>query len=125
MSSAMTSSKPVVLIVEDEPIIRMNAADFLTDFGIDSVEAANADEALSILGSRPDIDVVFTDVNMPGSMDGLELSRLVSERWPALGIIITSGMIRLARSALATNTLFFEKPYDLDKVVSSIRKLAA
>jgi DNA-binding NtrC family response regulator len=125
MSSAMTSSKPVVLIVEDEPIIRMNAADFLTDFGIDSVEAANADEALSILGSRPDIDVVFTDVNMPGSMDGLELSRLVSQRWPALGIIITSGMVRLARSALAANTLFFEKPYDLDKVVSSIRKLAA
>jgi CheY-like chemotaxis protein len=85
MTDAMTSSNPIVLIVEDEPIIRMNAADYVADFGIEPLEAATADEALAILGSRPDIDVVFTDVNMPGSMDGLELSRLISERWPRVG----------------------------------------
>jgi DNA-binding NtrC family response regulator len=58
-------------------------------------------------------------------MDGLELSRLISERWPGMGVIITSGMVRIARSGLSGNTIFFEKPYDLDKVVSSIRQLAA
>jgi CheY-like chemotaxis protein len=71
----VAQQKIVVLIVEDEALIRMDVADFLSSSHVTTVEAANADEALRILSSRQDIDVIFTDVNMPGSMDGLQLAR--------------------------------------------------
>jgi YesN/AraC family two-component response regulator len=120
-----THEKPiVVLIVEDEALIRMDVADYISRPDITTLEAANADEALQILSERSDVDVIFTDVNMPGSMDGLQLAERVRELQSEIGIIIASGMVRVARSTLPSNIVFYEKPYDLEEVSASIRKLA-
>ncbi|GGG13545.1 hypothetical protein GCM10010924_48350 [Rhizobium wenxiniae] len=120
-----THEKPiVVLIVEDDALIRMDVADYISRPDITTLEAANADEALQILSERSDVDVIFTDVNMPGSMDGLQLAERVRELQSEIGIIIASGMVRVARSTLPSNAVFYEKPYDLEEVSASIRKLA-
>jgi CheY-like chemotaxis protein len=106
-----THEKPiVVLIVEDEALIRMDVADYISRPDITTLEAANADEALQILFERSDVDVIFTDVNMPGSMDGLQLAERVRELQSEIGIIIASGMVRVARSTLPSNAVFYEKP---------------
>src|ERR1700761_5755520 len=78
----------VVLIVEDEALIRLNAMDFATDAGHEAIEAANADDAIRLLESRNDIDIVFSDVSMPGSMDGLRLIQLIRNRWPPIRLIL-------------------------------------
>src|ERR1700734_1410180 len=84
-------SRPVVLIVEDEPLMLIDAVDLVTDAGFLAIGAKNADEAIRILESRDDIRIVFTDVNMPGAMDGIRLARAVRGRWPPIKIIVTSG----------------------------------
>jgi CheY-like chemotaxis protein len=86
------TKRPVILIVEDEHLIRMDAADMIGAAGFDVVEAGNADEAIAILERRFDISVVFTDVQMPGSMDGLKLAAAVRGRWPPIKIVATSGL---------------------------------
>src|SRR5664279_3394362 len=91
--SDRTAKRPVVLIVEDEFLLRMGAAEMIGDAGFDVVEAASADEAIAILEARPDIRVIFTDIQMPGSMDGLKLARFVRDRWPPIKIIATSGLV--------------------------------
>ena len=108
--------KPVVLLVEDEPLILYMALDMLEDAGLEGVPAENAEEAVRILQNRDDIGAVFTDVDMPGSMNGIALARLVGQRWPELPVLLTSGHIRVGRSALPPNSTFFPKPYDIDKV---------
>jgi two-component system, response regulator PdtaR len=102
-----------VLVVEDEPLIRMNAVDMIADAGSVAVEAANADEAIRILESRTDIDVVFSDVNMPGSMDGLRLLQLIHNRWPPIRLILVSGKELEAGTILPEGSVFIPKPYDL------------
>src|ERR1700688_3962857 len=82
---------PVILIVEDEPLVRFGAVRAIEDAGFEVIEAADADEAIRILESRSDIRVVFTDIHMPGSMDGLKLAHAVRNRWPPIKIIVTSG----------------------------------
>src|SRR3978361_714051 len=88
-----TTKRPVVLIVEDEFLLRMDAIDTISSAGFEALEAVTADEAIAILEARPDIAVVFTDIQMPGSMDGLKLARAVRGRWPPLKIVATSGQI--------------------------------
>lgn len=118
-------AKTVVLIVEDEALIRMGVADYVEDAGLTPVEAANADEALTILDTCPNIDVVVTDVNMPGRIDGLDLSRIIAEKWPRIGVIVTSGRALLGRSELTAGAVFHPKPYELSAVLRSIHDLAA
>lgn len=100
----MTFSTPArrqsVLIVEDEPLLRLMAIDVVEDAGFDAVEASDADEAIRILESRTDITIVFTDIDMPGSMDGLRLAAAVRDRWPPIRIIVTSGYGRFADPVL-------------------------
>src|SRR4051794_9847689 len=91
MGGVVSGKKPVVLIVEDETLIRVTAADMVEEAGFDAIMASNADEAIRILESRNDIRAVFTDVQMPGSMDGLRLARVVRNRWPPVALIVTSG----------------------------------
>jgi CheY-like chemotaxis protein len=117
--------RTIVLIVEDEPLIRMDVAEYVNETGFSALEAATGDEALVILSARTDIEVVFTDVNMPGEIDGMELARLISDRWPHIAVIITSGMVRPRNADLSPRSLFFSKPYDLEHVVSTMRTLAA
>jgi CheY-like chemotaxis protein len=81
----------VVLVVEDETLMRMFMADFLDEAGFKVFEAVTADEALTVLQARPDVQVVVTDIEMPGTMNDLELTRVVRKRWPGVGVVISSG----------------------------------
>src|SRR5450631_4491180 len=84
----------VVLVVEDDPLLRELAAEFLEDAGFLVLEAGDAEQAVDLLQSRSDIAVLFTDINMPGSMDGLELAHAVHDRWPPIKILVASGQVR-------------------------------
>jgi CheY-like chemotaxis protein len=117
------SKRPVVLIVEDEFLLRMDAVDMIAAAGFDVVEAANADEAIEILESRPDITVVFTDIQMPGSMDGLKLARAVRGRWPPIKIIATSGHVDVSETDLPDGGRFLSKPYSSNEVADVLREL--
>jgi DNA-binding NtrC family response regulator len=116
MTHAVTG-KTVVLIVDDEPLIMMSVADYMADSGFEPIEALTGDEALSILSARSDIDIVFTDVNMPGRLDGLALSHVIGDRWPVIHTVVTSGKVRPERSELADHVVFIPRPYDLERVV--------
>ena len=115
--------RPVVLIVEDEFLLRMDAVDMIAAAGFEVVEAANADEAIEILESRPDITVVFTDIQMPGSMDGLKLARAVRGRWPPIKIIATSGHVHIGEIDLPEGGRFLPKPYSSEQVTGVLREL--
>src|SRR6266581_6493958 len=105
------SKRPVVLIVEDEFLLRMDAVDMIEAAGFDVVEAGNADEAIAVLDSRFDITVVFTDIQMPGSMAGLKLVRAVRGRWPPIKIVTTSGHRIIEETDLPEGGRFLPKPY--------------
>ena len=115
------SKGPVVLIVEDEFLLRMDAVDMIAAAGFEAVEAANADEAIKILEARRDITVVFTDIQMPGSMDGLKLARAVRGRWPPIKIVATSGRVAIAETDLPEGGKFLPKPYRLREVTGAAR----
>jgi CheY-like chemotaxis protein len=125
MANLPSPVKAIVLIVEDEPIARMFAADVVKKAGFKVLEAGNADEAVRILESRTDIRIVFTDIDMPGSMDGLKLAAAIRGRWPPIEIVITSGHRNVSLSELPERSIFFPKPYGIDRVVATLRKLAA
>lgn len=118
-------TKIVVLVVEDEPIVRMIAVETVEDAGFDVLEAENADVAVHILESRRDVRIVFTDIDMPGSMDGLKLAVAVRGRWPPIEIILTSGHRNVAASELPERCVFLPKPYKADRVVEMLHRLAA
>jgi CheY-like chemotaxis protein len=121
MASAPMPSKPVVLVVEDEPFILADVVTMLRDAGFDVIEATSADEAIDILTARSDIRVVFTDIEMPGSMDGLKLARVVREKWPPVELIVTSGKRNLRDTDLPARGRFIEKPYSARQVTDAIR----
>jgi CheY-like chemotaxis protein len=114
--------RPLVLIVEDELLLRLNAVDLITDAGFDVVEARDADQAIEILNARLDIRIVFTDIDMPGSMDGLKLAAAIRDRWPPIEIIIASGMVSPLPEALPSRGVFMAKPYDGEKLIGALRK---
>lgn len=107
------SAKPkdLVLVVEDEALIRMNSVDVIRDLGFDVIEAVDADHAVSLLESVPGITVLFTDVQMPGSMDGLLLAAVVRDRWPPIALLITSGKLGSLTADMPTGAGFISKPY--------------
>jgi CheY-like chemotaxis protein len=117
--------RPVVLIVEDEFLLRMNAAQMIGDAGFEVVEARDADEAIAILETRPDIRVVFTDIQMPGSMDGLKLARFVRGRWPPIQIVATSGFVKVGKDDLPEGSRFLPKPYRPEQIVATLREMTA
>ena len=120
---AETTRSPAVLVVEDEVLIRMSIADSLEEAGFTVYEAANADQAIRLLETHPDIRVLFTDIDMPGSMDGLLLAAAVRDRWPPVKIVITSGHVKIGAGELPPDDRFFSKPYDADKVVRTLHDL--
>src|ERR1700704_4017307 len=115
--------RPVVLIVEDEFLLRMDAVDMIAAAGFEAVEAANAGHAIDILESRKDITVIFTDIQMPGSMDGLKLVRAVRGRWPPIKIVATSGHLDVAETALPDGGRVLPKPYSPVQVEGVLREL--
>ena len=121
----MPSSKIVVLVVEDEPLLRMAAVDMIEAAGFDVVEAADATEAVLILESRLDISIVFTDIDMPRGIDGMKLAAAIRHRWPPIHIIVTSGHLTPASADLPENSLFFSKPYKEKEIIDALWKMAA
>ena len=119
------SESPVVLVVEDELLLRIDAADMIAAAGFEVVAAANADEAIGILEARRDITVVFTDIQMPGSMDGLKLARTVRGRWPPIRIVATSGHVGVRETDLPAGGRFLPKPYSSTEVTGMLRELIA
>ena len=115
--------RPVILVVEDDLLLRMDAADIIRDAGFDVLEASNADEAIIILESRNDISVMFTDIQMPGSMDGLKLARAVRGRWPPIKIVTTSGQCVVPATDLPEGGRFLPKPYSAMQVSGLLREL--
>ncbi|TBC93290.1 response regulator [Rhizobium leguminosarum] len=119
----MRYGKAVVLVVEDSTIIRMSAVDLVFSAGYEALEACDADEAIRILESRNDIDLVFTDVQMPGTMDGIKLSHYIRDRWPPVRLIVASGEAILEESNLPTGSRFFSKPYDNHAITDAMAHL--
>jgi CheY-like chemotaxis protein len=115
----------LVLVVEDNPLLLLHAMDVVTEAGLEPVTAANADEAIILLETRTDIRLVFTDIDMPGSMDGLRLAAAVRDRWPPIEIILTSGHAAPRLTDMPARSRFFPKPYDMNEVVRSLRELVA
>jgi CheY-like chemotaxis protein len=118
-----SSQFPAVLVVEDEILIRMAIADQIADGGFTVYEAGNADQAIRMLEAHSDIGVLFTDIDMPGSMDGLKLAAAVRDRWPPVKIVLTSGHVKIRQEELPVDGRFFAKPYDAAKIVSTLHDL--
>jgi CheY-like chemotaxis protein len=117
------SKRPVVLIVEDELLLRMDAVDMVGAAGFEVIEAGTADEAIEILEARPDISVVFTDIQIPGSMDGLKLARAIRGRWPPIKIVATSGRLNVGETDLPEGGRFVPKPYSPREITGVLREL--
>ena len=116
------STRSVVLVVEDEPFLRLMGVDLLEEAGFDVLQACNADEALRLLETHPEVRVVFSDVEMPGSLDGLGLARRICQRWPEIGIVLTSGH-QLGTEMLPRDGTFLIKPYDSTALVRTIEEI--
>ncbi|MGA7998938.1 MAG: HWE histidine kinase domain-containing protein [Bradyrhizobium sp.] len=112
-----------VLVVEDEMLLRMRAVDMVEDAGFTAVEAINADDAIAVLESRSDIELLFTDIQMPGSMDGLKLAYAVHERWPLIKIILVSGQLKLTDDDKPADSRFFGKPLDGKQLIEEMQDM--
>ena len=112
----------VVLVVDDEAVIRLIATDVLEDSGFRVVEAEDAKAALKVLADHPEVRVLFTDINMPGALDGLDLAREVHERWPYIKLVVTSGRLLPSDGEIPDFGRFIAKPYSPDILVKEIRE---
>uniref|UniRef100_Q07S57 Response regulator receiver protein n=1 Tax=Rhodopseudomonas palustris (strain BisA53) TaxID=316055 RepID=Q07S57_RHOP5 len=121
----LVTQRPVVLVVEDESFLRENAVEIIEAAGFVALQASNADEAIQILESRDDIRVMFTDIQMPGSMDGLKLAQAVRGRWPPIEIVATSGRVMLGEHDLPARGRFVAKPYSAAEITRTLSELTA
>src|SRR4051795_8291580 len=122
-SSTPTASATNVLVVEDEMVLRMRAVDIVEDAGFTAVQAVNADEALAILESRSEISLLFSDIQMPGSMDGLKLAHAVHDRWPSIKIILVSGQVRVSDTDKPADSRFFGKPLEMKQMIAELQEM--
>jgi CheY-like chemotaxis protein len=120
----MTTETPAILVVEDELLLRLMAVDIVENAGFEALSAATADEALSILEARADVRLVFTDIQMPGSMDRLGLAHAVRDRWPPVELIVTSGRTHIPTTDLPDGGRFFAKPYDIEALSQAFQEMA-
>ena len=123
MSPELDRRSTNVLVVEDELVLRMRAVDIVEDAGFTAIEAVNADNALSILESRSDVSLLFTDIQMPGKLDGLMLAHAVNKRWPAIKIVLVSGQIKLADEDKPTDSRFFGKPLEVKHMIAELQQM--
>ena len=118
-----SAAKPQVLVVEDEALLLFSISDELKEAGFEVFEAVNADEAIRQLDLHQGIGLVFTDIDMPGSMDGLRLSAVIRDRWPPVKIIITSGQLRPDARQLPVEGVFLPKPYTTSGVLAAMQSM--
>ncbi|GLS43032.1 response regulator [Methylobacterium brachythecii] len=120
------SENPVVLLVEDDGLLLMEASDTLAEAGFTVIEAPHADKALTLLEGRDDVGVLMTDVDMPqGSMDGFALARLVSRRWPEIPVLVVSGMGFPGPHDMPEGARFISKPYQPSALVRTLRAVVS
>ena len=117
------AGRQTILVVEDEPIVRLVARDILEDAGFDVIEATAGEEAIAVLDERRDIAALFTDVHMPGEPDGLSLARMAPARWPRVKVAVTSGRARPNVGDLPPGTLFVPKPYRPEQLTIDLQRL--
>ncbi len=117
-------TRPVVLVVEDEPLQRLMAIDLVEDAGFDVVDVASAAEAIGVLESRPDICIVFTDIDMPGGLNGMQFAASIRDRWPPIELIIVSGKRIPPADELPARGVFFAKPYKKGEVTAAMHRMA-
>jgi two-component system, response regulator PdtaR len=122
-SILMDQAKPVILVVEDNELLRLHAAGLLEDHGFGVVEAENADAALKLLETRDDVRLLFTDIQMPGSCDGMDLARKVHARWPRILLVITSGHIKPAQTEIPDHGRFVGKPYRANELLGEVNDM--
>ncbi|WP_425487018.1 response regulator [Microvirga makkahensis] len=115
-------NRPVVLLVEDELLVRLTQVEILRDAEFWVVEAQDADEAFDVLKKRADINVVLTDVNMPGSIDGFEFARLVRQGWPDVSVLVISGKVAPRPGDLPEGTHFLQKPIRAEALVTALKQ---
>jgi two-component system, response regulator PdtaR len=120
---ANEENKPTILVVEDESIVRMIAVSVLEDEGFTVVEAANAKQALGVLLDHPEIRVLFTDINMPGELDGFDLAREIHARRPDIRLILTSGKVAIGDIEIPDGGVFVPKPYSPDAVAHLVSRI--
>jgi CheY-like chemotaxis protein len=120
----LSMAPPLVLVVEDEFLVRLHAVSLLEEAGFATLEAANAHEAIVLLEVRKDIRIVFTDIDMPGSMDGLRLAHAIRHRWPPIELLLTSGHMRVRDEDLPERGIFLPKPYDGRRLIRTLQSLA-
>ena len=113
----------LVLVVDDDYLVRMNAVFVLEEAGFDALQAGTAEEAIGLLEARSDIEVVFTDINMPGSIDGIALANTVQRRWPVVGLLLTSGYVQVRKEDVPERGLFLGKPYQPAELVQMVQAL--
>jgi len=123
MTDASRPSPQTILIVEDEALVRLAAFDLAVEAGHEALEASNADEAINILESREDIRLIFTDIDMPGTMDGLKLAAYVRNRWPPIKIVVASGKAVVEEGLLPAGSRFLSKPYRDDTLLGTLTEL--
>jgi CheY-like chemotaxis protein len=116
--------KTIVLVVEDEPLLRMDVVDLIEDGGFTVIEAAHAAAAITILEERDDIRIVFTDIEMPGAMNGIKLAYAIRDRWPPVAIIVTSGHVMPREGDLPVNVPFLSKPFNPTQLHEVLKKAA-
>jgi CheY-like chemotaxis protein len=119
------STQPIILVVEDDPIIRMGAVQLVVDAGFGVLEADSADEAIRILEARSDVHLVFTDVGMPGTMDGIRLAHYIRRRWPPVKLIVASGKAIVDENDLPAGARFFPKPYSDGTIIGAMTAMLA
>lgn len=118
-----TERVDTILVVEDETLVRMNSADILEDAGYDILEAADADEALRVLAQHQSVQLLFSDIDMPGTMNGLDLARVVHQRWPHIKLLLTSGHHCISDNLMPDDGKFVAKPWSQDVLVARVRDL--
>jgi CheY-like chemotaxis protein len=114
---------PLVLVVEDEVLVRLHAVSLLEEAGFSTLQAGSADEAIALLQAREDIRIVFTDIQLPGSMDGLRLAHAIRHRWPPIELVLTSGQAKVSDEDLPARGLFLGKPYERAELVPMMQSL--
>ena len=123
LHSGLSNNIQVILVVEDSPLIRLNAVSAFEEAGFGVLEAGSADAAVALLEDGASVCLVFTDVSMPGTMDGLELVVFVRSRWPAIKLIVASGKTIIEEGQLPEDVVLFRKPYSDAAIVEAARSL--
>lgn len=118
------AKKRVVLVIEDEPVLRIEISDMLQEEGLEVVEATNVENAIHILETRPDIRIVYMDLDMPNGVDGVKIAAAIRDRWPPIEIVLTASRIDSARLQLPVRAKFFPKPFNRARVIEAVRVFA-